>query len=144
MQTKILITIFLIGFIGVLNAQENVDKNEMVGFACSFSGQPSKTVKKYTQKLNRKNYKWISKRLESKNNAERYMSVIILEKLNDIGKYKLNAIELNLISEIKKSDELVSVCSGCTYFDKVSLKELLTDDKILFAKNWLDYTIKMK
>ena len=130
------------GIFGGLNAQKNIDKNEMVGFACYFAGQPSKTVAKYSQKLNDENYKWISKRLESENKAEKYMSVIILEKLTETGKYKLNESELNLISEIKKSDELVSVFSGCTYFEKVSLKELLTDDKKLFGKNWLERNIK--
>jgi hypothetical protein len=144
MRTKILIIVFLIGIFSVVNAQKSVDKNEMVGFACYFAGQPSKTVEKYTQKLNNENYKWISKRLESENKAEKYMSVIILEKLTEIRKYKLNETELKLISEIKQSDELVSICSGCTYFEKVSLKELLTDDKKLFAKNWLDRNIKME
>ncbi|PQJ17060.1 MULTISPECIES: hypothetical protein [Nonlabens] len=143
MRAKIIIITFLIGIFSVMNAQENVDRNEMVGFACYFAGQPSKTVEKYTQKLYNQNYKWISKRLKSKNNAEKYMSVIILERLTEVKKYKLNETELNLISEIKNSDELVSVCSGCTYFEKVSLKELLADDKKLFAKNWLDRNIKM-
>ena len=133
---------FLTGIFSVVHAQENVDKNAMVGFACYFAGQPSKTVEKYTQKLNSENYKWISKRLESENTAEKYMSVIILERLTEIGKYKLNENELTLILEIRKSNQLVSVCSGCTYFEKVTLKELLTDDKILFAKNWLDRNIK--
>ncbi len=142
MRTKIIIIVFLIGILSVVNAQENVDKNEMVGFACYFAGQPSKIVEKYAQKLNSENYNWISKQLESENKAEKYLSVITLEKLNELGKYNLSEIELNLISKIKQSDELVSICSGCTYFEKVSLKELLTDKKKLFGKNWLDRNIK--
>ena len=141
-QTKILTIVFLIGILSVVNAQENVDKNEMVGFACYFAGQPSKTMEKYTQKLNSENYKLISKRLESENKTEKYMSVITLEKLTELGKYNLTETELNLISEIKQSDELVSICSGCTYFEKVSLKELLTEKKKLFAKNWLNRNFK--
>jgi len=141
---KNLIYIFTI-FVFISNsaiAQDNVDKNEMVGFACYFAGTPSKTVEKYIQKLNNENYKWISKKLNSENNAEKYMSVITLEKLNKLGKYKLNKTELTLIAEIKQSEELVSICSGCTYFEKVSLKELLTKKKKLFAKNWLNKNIK--
>ena len=127
-----------------MNAQENGDKNEMVGFACYFAGQPSKTVEKYTKKLNSKNYKWISKRLESENKAEKYMSVITLEKLTELGKYKLNETELNLIAEIKESAELVSVCSGCTYFQKVELKNMFTDEMLTMANNRLNYNFKKK
>jgi len=144
MRTKILTIIFLIGILSFVNAQENVDKNEMVGFACYFAGQPSKTVEKYTKKLNSKNYKWISKRLESENKAEKYMSVITLEKLTELGKYKLNETELNLIAEIKESAELVSVCSGCTYFQKVELKNMFTDEMLTMANNWLNYNFKKK
>jgi mRNA-degrading endonuclease RelE of RelBE toxin-antitoxin system len=142
MRTKILTIVFLIGILSVLNAQDNVDKNEMVGFACYFEGSESKTVEKYAQKLKSKNYNWISKRLNSDNNAERYMSVITLEKLTELGKYKLKKAELKLIAEIKISTELVSVCSGCTYFEKVPLKEILRKEKILFAQNWLNYYLK--
>ncbi|SMC71289.1 hypothetical protein SAMN05660703_2344 [Cellulophaga tyrosinoxydans] len=125
-----------------MNAQENVFKNEMVGFACYFAGQPSKTVEKYTKKLNSENYKWISKRLESENKAEKYMSVISLEKLTELGKYKLNQTELNLITEIKKSTELVSVCSGCTYFQKIELKNMFTDEMLTMGSYWLKNNIK--
>ena len=142
MRTKILTIVFLIGILSVLNAQDNVDKNEMVGFACYFEGSQSKTVEKYTHKLENKNYSWISKKLNSENNAEKYMSVITLEKLTELGKYELNETELKLITEIKISNELVSVCSGCTYFEKVSLKELLSKKKKLFGKNWLERYIK--
>ena len=142
MRSKILTIVFLIGILSGMNAQDNVDQNEMVGFACYFAGQPSKTVEKVTKKLNTKKYNSIAKFLTSDNNAERYMAVISLEKLAELNKYKLNETEKNLISEIKKSDELVSICSGCTYFEKVSLKELLTEKKKLFAKNWLNRNFK--
>lgn len=134
--------LFLIGILSGMNAQDNVDKNEMVGFACYFAGQPSKTVKKITTKLNKKKYSSIAKLLTSNNNAERYLAVISLERLAELNKYVLNETEKKLITEIKQSDELVSVCSGCTYFEKVSLKELLGKEKKLFAKNWLNINIK--
>ncbi|WP_394908070.1 hypothetical protein [uncultured Mesonia sp.] len=144
MRTKTLTTLFLIGILSGMNAQDNVDKNEMVGFACYFAGQPSKTVKKVTTKLNNKKYNSIAKLLTSDNTAERYLAVISLEQLAELNKYNLNETEKNLIAEIKQSDELVSICSGCTYFEKVSLKELLTEKKKLFAKNWLNRNIKTK
>jgi len=139
MRTKILTFLFLFVILTFANAQENIDKNEMVGFACYFEGSQSKTVKKVTEKLENKKYKSISKLLTSKNNAERYMAVITLEKLSELNKYKLNENEKNLIAGIKQSNELVSICSGCTYFEKVPLKEILKKEKILFAQNWLNY-----
>jgi DNA gyrase/topoisomerase IV subunit A len=142
MRTKILTIVFLIGILSGINAQDNLDKNEMVGFACYFAGQPSKTVEKITKKLNNKKYNSIAKLLTSENNGERYMAVISLEQLTELNKYKLNETEKNLITEIKQSEELVSICSGCTYFEKISLKELLTEKKKLFAKNWLNRNFK--
>jgi hypothetical protein len=143
MRTKILTIVFLIGILSVLYAQDNVDKNEMVGFACYFEGSQSKTVEKYTRKLENKNYNWISKKLHSENNAEKYMSVITLEKLTELEKYEPTQTVLNLIAEIKKSTELVSVCSGCTYFQKVELKNMFTDEMITMASNWLNYNFKL-
>ncbi|WP_047414208.1 hypothetical protein [Cellulophaga sp. Hel_I_12] len=142
MRTKILTIVFLIGILSVLNAQDNVDKNEMVGFACYFEGSESKTVEKFAKKIKSENYKWISKKLSSENTAEKYMSVIILEKLTEIGKYNLNQTELNLIAGIKRSSELVSVCSGCTYFEKLELNNMFTNEMLTMAKYWLDYNIK--
>jgi len=142
MKTKILTIVFLIGTLSVVNAQDNVEVNEMVGFACYYEGRPSKTVEKFTNKLKRKNYKWISKQLNSENNAEKYMSVITLEKLTEFGDYKLNETELNLITKIKKSAELVSVCSGCTFFQKVELKNMFTEEMLTMAGNWLNYYLK--
>lgn len=138
MRTKILITIFAIAISNTLSAQKRFDNKEMVGFACFFAGTPSKTIKIYIQKLNNKNYKWISKQLKSKNKAEQFMSVITLEKLTELKKYKLNETEMKLISKIKKSEELVSVCAGCTYFQKVKLKTLFTNEKLLRANSWLN------
>ena len=64
MRIKILTIVFLIGILSVVNAQDNVDKNEMVGFACYFEGSESKTVEKFAEKLKSENYKWISKKAE--------------------------------------------------------------------------------
>lgn len=142
MRTKILTIVFLFGIISVINAQDNVDKNEMVGFGCYSDGSESKTVEKYSRKIDAKNHKWISKKLNSKNNAERYMSVIILEELTKIGKYELTENELMKIAEIKNSTELVSVCSGCTYFEKIELKNMFTDEMLSMGSYWLNYKLK--
>ncbi|MCU0350154.1 MAG: hypothetical protein MUF43_04895 [Flavobacterium sp.] len=142
MRTKILTLVILIGILHITNAQDNVDTNEMVGFACYYEGSPSKTVEKFTRKLKIKDYKWISKQLTSTNNAEKYMSVITLEKLTEIGKYSTNETELKLIANIKKSTDLVSVCSGCIYFQRVELKNMFTDEMRTMASNWLNNNFK--
>ena len=72
MRTKLLTIVFSIGILSRMNAQDNADKNEMVGFACYYGGDPSKTVKEVTTKLNDKKYSSISRLLTSNNNAERY------------------------------------------------------------------------
>lgn len=144
MQSKLLIVIFLIRILSITNAQENLDNNEMIGFACYIEGRQSKTVKRFAKKLKTKNYKWISKKLSSENNAEKYMSVITLERLSELGKHKLTQTELNLIAEIKQSTELVSVCSGCTYFENVKLKNMFMEEMRSLGYSWLDDNLKTK
>ena len=142
MRTNILTIVFFIGILSVVNAQDSLETIEMVGFSCGFAGSPSETVEKFATKLYGKNYEWIAKQLTSKNSAEKYMSVITLEKLNALGKYILNETELRLIAEIKQSFELVSVCSGCTNFQKVELKNMFTVQMMTMSSFWLDYNIK--
>ena len=115
---------------------------EMIGFACYFNGEPSKTVKRITRKLKMKNYKYVARMLNSNNNAERYMAVIVLEKLAELNEYYLTESNKKHITEVKQSTELVSVCSGCTYFDKVELKKMFESELLLLAQNWLNYNFK--
>lgn len=122
----------------LLHAQDKRDEKEMVGFGCSYSGLPTKPVIKVTEMLETKKYKEVAGLLSSRNQAEKYLAVISVEKLVAIGKYELSDTEKVLISEARLSDKLVSVCSGCTYSDKVSLKEMLANDNFIGAKFWID------
>jgi hypothetical protein len=126
----------------LLLAQDNVDVNNMVGFGCYYEGRLSKPVVKVTKELKKRNYKAVARLLNSNNNAERFMAVITLERLAASGKYVLSEKEKELISGIKESDEDISVCSGCTYFDTVPLKKMFSQDFQLFAANWLEHNIK--
>ena len=45
------------------------------------------------------------------------------------------------IDAARESCELVSVCSGCTYFAEVPLHDLLADENHLGAGRWLDIVI---
>ncbi|NBP69869.1 MAG: hypothetical protein EBR30_11235 [Cytophagia bacterium] len=142
---KIIVTIILTYFISLSAiAQDNVELKEMVGFGCYLGGQPTKTVLKVEKLLASKNYEGISKLLTSRNSGEKYLAVISLQRLSDIGKYNLSEIEKELFSKAKESDEMVSVCSGCTYFDKVPMKTILSQDDFLGSNYWLDRILKGK
>lgn len=106
-------------------AQENINTDELVGFGCSYGGEPTKIVEKTTQLLSRKNYRKISKMLSSKNSGAKYLSVISLEWLAQNRAYQLNDKEKKLIAEAKLSEELLAFCAGCTYLDKIALKKAL-------------------
>ena len=134
--------LLLLTFIGVSAcAQNGVNPRKMVGFGCYYHGEASATVKQVTKLVRDKNYKFIPNLLTSRNNAERYMAVITLERLDSLDLYELHEDEIEKINKVKTSDELVSICSGCTYFDKVSLRKLFADEK-LFGLYWLERNVK--
>jgi hypothetical protein len=125
-------------------AQDNVDLKEMVGFGCYYEGQPTKTVANVAKLLKRKNYKALSKLLASGNSGEKYLAVISLQRLADNGEYKLTLAEGDLISKARISEETVSVCSGCSYFEKVPMRIILAQDNFIGSHYWLDSVIKKK
>lgn len=96
---------------------------------------------KVAKLLRAKNYKGISKLLTSGNSGEKYLAVISLQRLADNGQYNLSDIEKDIISKVKLSDDMVSVCSGCTYFDKVPMKTILTEKNFMGSDYWLDRTL---
>lgn len=125
-------------------AQDNVDERKMVGFGCYIEGRSTEPVVKVTKLLRTKNYEKISKLLTSRNSGERFLAVISLQRLADNGQYNLSDSEKNLISKAKLSNDLVSVCSGCTYFDKVPMKAILLENNTLGSSYWLDRTINQE
>lgn len=70
------------------------------------------------------------------------MSVISLEKLNKLKKYELTEKDKKLIEKIRKSNELVSVCSGCTFFQQIKLKDMFIDEMLTMTNNRLDYNFR--
>ena len=106
-------------------SQTDSDYKEMLGFACGGTGSSSKTVKRVFGLLDKKKYAKIKRLLNSNNNAERFLSVIICEKLNELNEIELDARNRETIDKIYMSDAKVFVCGGCTFYEKVSLKDLL-------------------
>jgi len=142
---RIGLTLILLCSLTILvNAQDNVEEKKMVGFGCYYAGQPTKLVIKVTEMLKDKKFKEVAELLSSETPAEKYLSVISLEKLVTIGKYELSETEKSLISKARSLHKLVSVCSGCTYFDKVSLKKMLADDNFIGSKFWLDEVLEIE
>ena len=137
-KSKLIVISLLIGFVNFGIAQKEFLQEELVGFACFFSGMPSDPVLKITEKLHQEQYSVIAKMLSSENSAEQYMAVITLEKLDQLNMYNLTEIDKSEIKKIKQSTKLVSVCSGCTYMDTLELREMFTSKMQDFAENWMD------
>ena len=146
MKRKLITLIFLIGLFVIGNAQTNVDDNEMVGFACYEGGSESKPVEFVSRLIDTEKYDSIIDLLDSEYNAERYLAVIVAEKLNELKKIILTREQKDKISKIYNSKGIVSVCSGCTYEDTLTLKSMLEkDNEMRISGNyWLDYKFKTK
>lgn len=140
MRILILILTLLLSFNGF--TQDNINPKALIGFACYSGGTSSEVVNDVTFDIYDKKYEKVIKKLKSKNPAERFMAVIVAERLSDLDKYDLTQNDKALIKKAYESTDLVSVCSGCTYFDQIELKKLLTKDKENFmwsyAEYWLD------
>jgi hypothetical protein len=134
----VLIFILLTLTTSLASGQDNVDKKKMVGFGCYYAGQPTKTVEKVTELILNKKYKAISDLLKSGHGGEKFLATVSLEKLAALGQYELSDIEKELIKTIKTSGDKVSVCSGCTYFDKVSLKKMFSEYNFLGSNWWIE------
>ena len=117
-----------------------------ISFACNANGMPSENTFKYMDLIISERYDLIEKLLYSDNPSNQFLSVIILEFLEKKRKITINDIVKKQISGIKQSEEIISVCRGCTYHNQLSLKELLTtkniirSDAVIFCKR----TLKIK
>jgi len=137
MKNYVLITLLFFAT-STFFAQKNVDTKSMIGIGCWSSGEQSETVQKFSKLLAKHKYQRIVEFLNSKNTAEKALATFVCGKLNGLGKITLSTDNLKQIQNIKKSEELVSVCSGCTYFDKIATKNLfLKDDGTLPYEGFL-------
>lgn len=140
MKNLILILAILFSVNG--NAQRGIDHEKLIGFGCYYGGTSSEVVLDMGSILNAKMYPVVIEKLESDNPAERFLAVIIAERLSDLGKYQLTETDKKLIAAAYSSSDLVSVCSGCTYFDTIELRVLLKDttsnSMLKRAKDWVN------
>lgn len=146
---KKLILFFLLIFISFPSfAQKRIIENEM-GFHCSVDGSPTKVVRKFSKLLFKTNHKKIIRLLNSNDNAEKFLAVIVSERLNKQQKIILTDKELKKISIIRSSNDIISVCDGCVYYTKMSLKDFFEEIKnpkdifYIQSENWMDYCQKI-
>lgn len=121
--------------------QRKTNSSEIIGFGCYSSGMKTPLVHKVSVYISKCNYSKIAKLLNSKSPAEKFLAVMSLEQLSELNEYVLTKTDKQLISNAYLSVELISVCSGCSYFDEIELKDLLIDTNkneiIEEGKQWL-------
>lgn len=144
MKPLVITLTLLIGFAFSGNAQSDIDYNEMVGFGCGFAGEQSKPVQKVSKLIDKEKYYSIIQLLDSDNNAERFLAVVVCEKLIELNKLTSSKDLQDKISIVHKSYDRVSVCSGCTYWDKLTLTKMLENGSPMriHANYWLDHIFK--
>ena len=147
-----LLIILLFFSTSIFFVQENIDEKSMIGFGCSVGGEQSETVKKFSILLAKKKYQKVVEFLNSKNVAEKALAAFVCEKLSGLKIITLTPEDLIHIQNIKESEDLVSVCSGCTQFEKIATKSLFVSEEgstsfegfLLeeHAKYWFEYYLK--
>lgn len=141
---RILIILTFSLFISILAIGQEKDLDEWtVGFNCGISSKPTKLVEKMSGLVRAKKYNEIAFFLKAENTGERYLSIIILERLSDNGLYTLTELQKMIILRMKSSKAIVSNCSGC-FVDTHSMEEMFRENNFIGEKDWLDKMIPTK
>jgi len=105
---------------------EEIDwDNEAIGFACSFGGTPTNPVVNATSLIKKPKYKRIRKLIYSEKPYEQFLGVLILEQFQKKNKLTISETDFKQIELLRKSKEKVAVCSGCTYWDELTIEQML-------------------
>ena len=125
-------------------SQSTINYNNLVGFSCDFEGEASKSVQKVSKLINKKDYKTIIELLDSKINAEKFLAVVISEKLVAHHLFTLTKKDIEQISTIYESQGQLHACSGCTYWKEETLKSMLEENNSLrkYANRWAEFKLK--
>jgi hypothetical protein len=100
--------------------------NASVGFGCSVGGEMTIPVIKMTEFLVDRQFDEIRASLNSDLPADQYLAVVLMEKLSSKREIELTDKERERIGAIRNSEQNVPVCSGCTYWKEVSLRDLFS------------------
>lgn len=115
------------------------DNENTIGFACGFSGTSSDAVASVSYLAENKKYETLKSALYKETPAKRYLASVVCERLEKNKKLSLTPEERLQLTQNKNSQEEVHVCSGCTYFEKQSLKVLNKEEFFTNrVEEWLD------
>ena len=116
------------------------DQNS-VGFGCGYSGSASRPVSRVLHYFQNRNYKKIKEGLTSELPADRFLAVVLLEKLHARNELPLTQEEMRTMDTIRKSEIRVPVCSGCTYWNEEPMNQLLSPSHPIYvsAGYWFDH-----
>jgi hypothetical protein len=135
---KVVFTVVLLAAF-LSTAAQSIPKITL-GFACYEDGSSTDQVNRVSLLVVKRDYIKIISLLNSTENADRFLSVIVLEKLKELKKIKISKADMNRMLNVRNSDSLVCVCSGCTYFEVLSLRELFLNKGELYdeATFWIN------
>jgi hypothetical protein len=134
----IVLTLITVTVKGQFDWNSKTWDNESLGFGCSVGGEMTRPVARASKLLLNGRFDDVKKLLYSDLPADQFLGVILVERLSKEKELKLNNDETKRIEQIKHSNEMVPVCSGCTYWDEVSLHDLLSSKDRLGAQYWFD------
>ena len=97
----------------------------MLGFACGGAGSSTKSVSKVYNYISEKKFGKVVKLLYSKNTAEKFLAIVMCEKLAEMKKIELTQKDLETIKKSYDSNEVVYVCGGCTFTGNLKMSVLL-------------------
>lgn len=123
-KIKLIISI-IVSLLSFLTYSQQKNSNTILGFACGGTGNATKAVHNVYQTMVEKKFQEVTKLLYSKSPAEKFLAVIICEKLAEKRKIELTQKDLDKIKNLYHSDELVHVCGGCTFEGSLKMSVLL-------------------
>ena len=96
----------------------------------------------------KKKFNRVVKLMDSNDNAEKFMASLVSLQIYQDGIISLSKEQAKKAEDILNSNVKIALCSGCTYYETLSMKELFTrrNDATFFFnfefKNWLEYSLK--
>lgn len=120
-----------------------IDKRTLIGFACYYAGSKSFSVKEISQILKDENFSKLKRKLYDINPAKKFLATIACERLENKGFIKLISTEFIQIKANKLSGEKVTICSGCTGSEELSIKEMFSSKRNFLSKSIEDWLIEM-
>ena len=111
----------------------------LIGFGCGEAGLPSTSVKQISELIDMGNSAALRVLINSPDPSLKYLSIKVCEHKVKKNKLALTTLEKTIIDAAKQSDEKIEYCSGCTFQEIYSLKELFRDDSIGLNKSLIDW-----